>query len=176
MLCTHCHEVTVPETVLSGSDFAELVAWSCFALPGYLYCAWRHWNRVKARPECGSHALMRESRASRARNAAVEDAWDRVRNEDGPARWPRGLRSPRQRLRIGLLGALPAGLALLAWLCDALGWVSEPPWLVSVLGLGLSLSGLWVVANGLRVARLELAREPVAAWDHEGRALRIERL
>ena len=42
MLCTECLHLGEPDTVLEGSDRVELLAWCCFALPGLVYCWWRH--------------------------------------------------------------------------------------------------------------------------------------
>jgi hypothetical protein len=177
MLCTQCQNVAVPETVLSGSDFAELVGWSCLVLPGWLYCYWRHWNRSKACPDCGSHALMRQSRASAARMSGLPPlpTVTRIRNETGPVRWPPPFRSPRTRLRDGTLGVLPALLALLSWLCGAMGWGSSNT-VATVAGFALMASIAWVIHYGLRLARLEAKLSRCHAWDEQGRPLRIEPL
>ena len=175
MLCTECQAVTVPETVLSGSDFAELVAWSCLVVPGYLYCLWRHWNRAKACPSCGSHALMRQSKASRARLGTpnVDALSVRVRNETGPVRWPAPLRAPRERLRNGLVGTVPPMLALLSWLCAAVGWLSLGA-LVVLAAVAFTCSLVWVIHHGLQLARLQVTLSRYGAWDEGGRALPIE--
>jgi hypothetical protein len=177
MLCTQCHEVAVPDTVISGSDFAELVGWSCLAVPGWIYCLWRHWNRSKACPSCGSQALMRQSRASLARMGQVlpPAAPTRIRNETGPVRWPAPFRYPLIRLRKGTLGALPGTLALLSWLCGAMGWLSFNA-IAGVAGIALLLSLTWVIHNGIRLARLESVLSRCHAWDEQGRSLRIEPL
>jgi hypothetical protein len=177
MLCTQCNEVAVPDTVIPGSDFAELVGWSCLAVPGWLYCLWRHWNRSKACPNCGSQALMRQSRASAARMGQLSPMQTPlgIRNETGPVRWPAPFRFPRARLRNGTLGALPGSLALLSWLCGAMGWLSLSA-IATVASVALLLSLAWVIHNGIRLARLESALARCHAWDEQGRSLRIEPL
>ena len=70
MMCVDCGHVGVPDTLLPGSDFLELVLWSCLALPGLLYCGARHWLRMKACAQCGGASLLRESRAAALRPSA----------------------------------------------------------------------------------------------------------
>ena len=157
MLCTQCYQISVPETVLSGSDFKELVAWCCLALPGFVYCSWRHWNRAKACPSCGSHVLMRESRASLARRDPQGQSLripTRIRSESDPVSWPDPFQTPRGRLRQGLSGALPATLALLALLCAAFDWL-PPVEVASLGGLALAFATVWVVKHAVPIARLQ---------------------
>jgi len=54
MMCTDCFRTAEADTVLEGSDLAEIVAWCFFAVPGLLYCWWRHALRIKVCPFCGS--------------------------------------------------------------------------------------------------------------------------
>ena len=56
MLCTECRHMGEPDTVLEGSDRVELAGWCLLAVPGLLYCGWRHLNRFKVCPRCGSNA------------------------------------------------------------------------------------------------------------------------
>lgn len=175
MLCTQCQHIAVPETVLSGSDFAELVGWSCLALPGYLYCFWRHWNRAKACPRCGSHALMRQSRASRARigSPVLPPPSIPIRNESGPVRWPAPLQAPRARLRNGFVGTIPSMLAIASCLFGAFGWLS-PTVIATLIVLAFLSSAAWVVHQGLQLARLQTSSARCRAWDDRGKSLPIE--
>ena len=66
MLCTDCFETSHPQTLLAGSDRIEMVAWLCFALPGWLYCWWRHRLRIKVCGVCGGSSLVREARVAAA--------------------------------------------------------------------------------------------------------------
>ena len=178
MLCTECLHLGEPNTVLDGSDRVELAAWCCLALPGMLYCGWRHLRRCKVCPECGSDALMRECRAAAARR--TQQAWPA-----GGARvyslsslsftWPRPLGSTRVRLRCGSAGALLLGFGASAWHLGALD--------VAPLALALqtaSVAGLlgapWLARQIQRIAKLRHGLEVCEAWDEHGRALRIERI
>jgi hypothetical protein len=169
-------ELEVPETVLPGSDFVELVSWCCFGLPGLVYCALRHLNRYKACVRCGSVALMREARASAARRLpdAPPLSGPRVRNVAGPVSWPPSLATPRVRLRKGAGGAILLSFALAAF---GLGLVD----LVSprlAFGVMLGATGatlLWLSRRILELAcRPARSLERCQAWDDEGRTLRIE--
>jgi hypothetical protein len=99
MLCADCQTVSVPETVLEGSDRTELLSWICLGLPGWLYCSWRHVLRQKVCAQCGSGAVIREATRSR-RVEAGPPRWTRGRITE-PRRWPRALATPRERLLHG---------------------------------------------------------------------------
>ena len=175
MLCTDCLELSVPETLLPGSDFAELVAWCCFGLPGLVYCGWRHLQRVKACAHCGSPQLMREARASAARRLpdAPPTFAPPVRNTTGPVSWPAALATPRARLRRGALGAGFLTAALAAFL---LGTLEVVPPRLAFAGM-LAATGatlLWLVRHAFQLARTRNVRAHCQAWDDHGRTLRIE--
>jgi hypothetical protein len=175
MLCVQCYEFAEPDTVLEGSDRIELVAWCCFLVPGLVYCAWRHLSRVKACPGCGSHVLMRESRAAAARRALRAEAEPEPRvRQVGDFQWPPPLAAPRRRLRIGSRGALLVALASAAWLAAA---VDPTParhaaelatlcWLAVTVWLARQLQRLMSSRDG----------DGCAAWDDQGRSLHIERI
>jgi hypothetical protein len=175
MLCMQCYELDEPDTVLDGSDRAEFTAWCCFLVPGLLYCAWRHLSRVKACPRCGSHALMRESRAAAARRSLRDEvqAEPRFRHR-ADFQWPRPLASPRRRLRIGGLGALLVVVASASWLAA----VADPTparHALEVATLCWLAVSLWLARQ---FQRLVVGRHDAgcAAWDERGRRLNIERI
>jgi hypothetical protein len=176
MMCTECFHVAVPDTVLPGSDFVELLAWVCFGLPGLLYCWWRHINRIKVCPHCHGRELLRESRASAARRPpdAAPSSGQRIRNLAGPVRWPGALASPRERLRSGSVGALLLAASLLAW---TLGMLDLAPAdeAFSALCASALLCASWLLHQGLQIARQRpsVARQ-CRAWDQNGRTLHIE--
>ncbi len=68
--------------------------------------------------------------------------------------WPSPFQTPRRRLRQGLPGALPAILALLAWLCAALDWLPAAA-VAAFAGIALVLSTTWVVTQAVPIARLQ---------------------
>jgi hypothetical protein len=74
MLCTACGRTDAPDMRVAGSDLVELVLWVLLLVPGLLYCGWRHLQRSRVCPHCGSAALMRESRASRHRSLQAPPA------------------------------------------------------------------------------------------------------
>jgi hypothetical protein len=177
MLCTECLHVGEPDTVLEGSDRIEFLAWCCFALPGLVYCWWRHLCRFKVCPECGSDALMRESRAAAARRApqARPVGGSRIRSLEGLGFvWPRPLGSPRERLRSGSITSLLLLLGCSAWLLGALDLTSEAHALQGASAGGL-LCISWLLRQIHQIARLRGAVTGCEAWDQQGRALRIER-
>lgn len=176
MLCMQCHALEEPETVLEGSDRIELLAWSVLMVPGFAYCAWRHLGRAKACPRCGSQVLMRESRAAQARRPSLwRDPESEPRFRDaGDFRWPRPLASPRQRLRIGGLGAALVLLASVAWLA-ALVDPTPARYSLEIASLcWLAVSG-WLARQLQRLVRSRDG-EVCAAWDGQGRPLHIERI
>jgi len=166
MMCTLCFETAEPDTVVEGSDLAEMFGWLCFAVPGWLYCLWRHALRSRACPSCGGASLIREARAAQARFAPPSIP-ARVRSASGASRWPRALAHPRDRL-------LHGGIAAAAWIaCVPIGlrWVGPHAAgfvaaLLAVLGVG------WSAFEINRVLRM---RSPAcSAWDDSGRKLQIE--
>ena len=155
MLCTDCSRMAVPDTLLAGSDRLERVGWCLLGIPGWLYCAWRHWLRVKLCPDCGSDRLMREARALQGLPVAGSS---RTRSACGGALWPPPFDQARVRLRLGGL-ALLVGIAVLP--------------LAGLAGPAFTLvfaAWAWhVLARALR------DRTPnCAAWDASGRRLRID--
>jgi len=171
MLCTACNETAEPDTVIEGSDLVEMLGWLCLAVPGWLYCWWRHSVRLKVCAFCGSDCLIREARAAQARRPRTEPrAVQRVRNAHGSERWPRALATPRDRLRHGGIGALlVAGLVV----CGLSSAVSQSPG--SAVGASLSfgaLSAIWLVVETARIVRRQTSN--CAAWDATGRALAVE--
>ena len=171
MLCTACNETAEPDTVIAGSDLVEMLAWLCLAVPGWLYCWWRHSARLKVCAHCGSDSLIREARAAQARRLQTEPrVVQRVRNAYGPDRWPRPLATPRDRLRHGGIGAvLIAGLVLFGMLSA----VPQPP--ESAVGAAVSfgtLSAIWLIVETARIVRLQPSS--CTAWDASGRALAIK--
>lgn len=175
MLCMQCYELAEPDTVLEGSERLELAAWCCFLIPGLLYCAWRHLSRAKACPRCGSHVLMRESRAAAARRPRWTAPEPPPRLLDGgDFRWPRPLASPRRRLRVGGLGALLVAIACGAWLAA----VADPTparHAVDLATLCWLAVTVWLARQYQRLAKSR-EDEGCAAWDDQGRPLHIERV
>jgi hypothetical protein len=74
MMCTECFRMEEPDTIIEGSDRKELLLWLCGLAPGFLYCYWRHQNRVKICPHCSSGELIREAKAARRKRLAREVA------------------------------------------------------------------------------------------------------
>jgi hypothetical protein len=174
MLCMQCYRLDTPETVLEGSDRIEFIAWCCFLIPGLVYCAWRHLNRAKACPACGSHVLMRESRASAARRPLEPDSEPRFRGGHG-FEWPQPLASPRRRLRAGSVGALLVGFASVAWLAAVLDPTPAQHALDLATGSWLLVT-TWLGRQFLRLVRSRTDAEGCQAWDENGRSLHIERV
>jgi hypothetical protein len=171
MLCTACNETAEPDTLIEGSDLVEMLSWLCLAVPGWLYCWWRHSLRLKVCAHCGSESLIREARAAKTRRLRTEPrAGQRVRNTHGPERWPRALATPRDRLRHGGVGALlVAGLVSFGML----NAIPQPPG--NAVGAALSfgtLTAIWLIVEAVRIARLQPSS--CAAWDASGRALAIK--
>lgn len=178
MLCTECLHVAEPDTVLHGSDRAELIGWCCFAVPGLVYCWWRHLCRYKVCPQCGSDALMRECRAAAARRLpqAPPAGGPCVRSLSGVGfAWPRSLGSTRVRLRHGVIGALLTVSGSLAWLLGALD-VAPPSQAQAAAIAGWLLFATWLVRQLQQIARLRSGAMACRAWDEHGRPLPIERV
>ncbi len=178
MLCTECMHLGEPDTLLEGSDRVELAAWCCLGLPGLLYCGWRHLQRRKLCPECGSGALMRECRAAAARRAPQASPADgaRVYSLSGLGfAWPEPLGSTRLRLRHGGVGALLLAFGACAWLLGILDVAPEAEAL-QVASVGGLLSASWLALQIRRLTKPRNDRGVCEAWDEHGRALRIERI
>jgi hypothetical protein len=174
MLCTDCFRVSIPGTLLHGSDVAEAVAWCFFALPGWVYCWWRHLNRIKVCPECGSRELMRETRAAAARNPWDDPSGDAlICNVSGQRFWPAPLSSPRSRLRSGIRGTLPPSAALIFGILGIAG-VLTPESALALMGGCIALTAGWLISQGVRVTSLRAALERCRASDSRGRPLRIQ--
>jgi len=175
MMCTDCLRTAEADTLLEGSDTLELLGWCCFALPGLLYCWWRHVLRIKVCGHCGGRELVREARAAAARRPSLAPTLAATQVRSAPARfdWPRALAAPRDRLRHGgvvaaLASSFFASLAL-AWLDLAAGGTS-PAIVTATAGVA------W---TGYQLLRLSSATEPLSAcraWDAEGRPIPIERV
>jgi hypothetical protein len=177
MMCTDCLRTAEAETLLEGSDTIELLAWCCFALPGLLYCWWRHALRIKICAFCGGRELVREARAAAARQPqAAPSRWE-ARVHSAPARfdWPGAFANPRDRLRHGSVIALLAGTFV----------ASLAPAALDPAGGGISLliahaaaaaSVAWGAYQGLRTAQRRSDLSDCRAWDAHGRSIRIERV
>jgi hypothetical protein len=174
MFCTDCRQTAEADTLLEGSDVLEMLAWCCLALPGLLYCWWRHALRIKACPYCGGRELVRQARAAQLREpGTAAPAQVRVRSLTGPVRWPRLLATPRERLRHGSAIAALATAALLCLLVASLsGGAATLP-----MGAGAALLGV-CCAQVARLLALVSAERALGArcraWDARGRALQIE--
>jgi hypothetical protein len=178
MLCTECLHIGSPENALEGSDRVEAVAWCLFALPGLLYCGWRHATRFKVCSRCGSDALMRESRAAASRHAlatpTADDSPSPHRSKGGFA-WPHAFGSTRARLRSGA-----AFCAFIVWGASAglLGWLD----LASAEQASHTATASALLCATWLAHQVHLASRPrgvalrCEAWDANGRALRIERV
>ena len=174
MLCTDCGVTAHADTLLEGSDRIEAAAWVLGAAVGWLYCARRHWLRTKVCAVCGGRALVREAWAA-AMVARPFLAETRVITRGARVAWPRGLRSPRDRLRAG---APAAALAVLfASSAAAAVLAGVPLRFFGTAGLVWSVSAL--ACASLASLRRRLAfrwADGCRAWDAHGRQLRIERI
>jgi hypothetical protein len=176
MLCTDCFHVAVPDTVLEGSDWAEAIAWCCFGVPGLLYCGWRHASRRKACPHCGSGELVREARAAAARHLPEAPSVHGPRILSlAPIRWPRALRTPRARLRVGGVVALLFCMPLLIRLLAAVD-LAAPETAALMIQASLGLLVPWLGLQAFQAVRLGPDLAACRAWDERGRPLRIERV
>lgn len=176
MLCTDCGRTARPDTWLEGSDRLELAGWLLGVLPGLLYCWWRHETRRKACMCCGGFALVRESRSARRRrpDPAFESP-GRVRNASGFRRWPRPLRTPRERLRHGGAALSCLALSLAAFgLGLAPGAAGPAPWRLLPLAAAASLA--WTLSLAIRLWRSERTAVACEAWDAQGRRIPIQAL
>ncbi len=174
MLCTECFETSHPETSLPGSDRIEMAGWLCFALPGWLYCWWRHALRIKVCGVCGSRSLIREARAAAGGEpAALVETEPRLGNLNGPVLWPPPFSTPRDRLHAGALGMLASLVALLGGAVAATHGAS-----LLIPAICFKLSGLlvaaWLVRSGLLWLRTRSRAGAARAWTQDGRSLHIE--
>jgi hypothetical protein len=175
MLCTDCYRTSVPATVLEGSDLVEMLAWLCFGVPGLVYCWWRHCVRIKVCADCGSENLVREARAASRRLPSVAPSFGgaSIRDRRGLVRWPRGLRAPRDRMRIGATALLLLALPFASWGVAQLGAIESEPSAASVGGASL-LGALWLGREILSLWRRAAWFGACRAWDGSGRPRRIE--
>jgi len=177
MMCTDCLRTAEADTLLEGSDTIELFAWCCLALPGLLYCWWRHALRIKICSFCGSRDLVREARAAAARHPETAPSGWEAPVRSAPARfdWPEGVANPRDRLRHGgvfalLVGSLGASLALAA--LDSSGNVAARLLVQALVASGVA----WGAYQAFRVSQRRSELSSCRAWDSQGRSIRIERL
>jgi hypothetical protein len=162
MLCTACCETAQPDTVIGGSDLVEILGWMLLAIPGWLYCSWRHALRTKICTHCGSDALIREARAASARRVPVETRPTQTIKSSGATQlWPRALAIPRDRMRRGGVGAT----LVLAWVV-ASAWTA----MGAALFFGI-FCATWLIVESNRVFRLRAPQ--CTAWDASGRALEL---
>lgn len=175
MLCTECFETSHPQTLLAGSDRIEMVGWLCLALPGWLYCAWRHALRLKVCGACGSSALVREARAAAVQASAAERAEPapEVRNLCGRVLWPRPFSTPRERLLAGGPGVLASIAALLG---SALAAAPGGGELAASFFLAASFvtAAAWMLHVTRRWHRARARLAGCRAWLPDGREIRIE--
>jgi len=177
MLCTACFRTAEPDTLLEGSDLGELLGWCAFAVPGWLYCAWRHAARRKLCAFCGSGELIREARATRRRRSpqAPPSHGPRILSGSGKVRWPRALETPRERLRHGGAGVASVTALFLSWTLRTLslvdGRIATATTLTAIL-----LCASWMLHQIARVSRLRRTLPGCQAWDARGRPIHIELL
>lgn len=176
MICTDCFHVGEPETVLAGSDRLEILGWCLFALPGLIYCWWRHAGRSKICAACGGGALMRESRAAAARRGPVASSGSgRFHSDHGAFLWPGTLVSPRVRLRSGSVAAALSLVAAVAWILGLLEPGPSTTAQVVARGGWLLCAG-WIAFQAALLVRERSFAAGCRAWDEQGRPLRLERL
>ena len=177
MMCTDCLRTAEADTLLEGSDTIELLAWCCLALPGLLYCWWRHALRIKVCAFCGGRELVREARAAAARSPQPAPSGWEAPVRSAPARfdWPEPFANPRDRLRHGslitlLVGALIASLARVA--LDLAGYGTA----LAFAHATVAASVAWGSYQTLRAAQRRSDLSGCRAWDVRGRPIRIERV
>jgi len=177
MMCTDCLQTAEADTLLEGSDLVEMLAWCCFALPGLLYCWWRHALRIKVCAFCGSRELVREARAAaeRAPRQAPPSSGPRVENLSGPVRWPRALATPRERLRHGGIAASLVGALLVSVVAAAQGLAVRDGAAAAASAIAV-VCAAWLAYQVVRVSRMRSTLAGCKAWDRTGRPLRIERV
>jgi hypothetical protein len=175
MMCVDCHRTTVPATVLEGTDVVEMLGWLCFGVPGLVYCWWRHYVRIKVCAHCGSENLIREARAASRRQPPVARSYsgEPIRNRRGAVLWPRALRLPRDRMRIGATALLLLALPFASWGVAQLCAMGPEPSAASVGGASL-LGALWLGREILSLGRRATWLGACRAWDASGRPRPIE--
>lgn len=177
MLCTQCFRTAVADTLLPGSDRMEMVAWCALAIPGLLYCWWRHAMRIKFCGYCGSEDLVREARAAAARlpQQALPADGPRITDASGRRRWPRALVSPRDRLRQGATAGVLAAATFVS-LAGATLRVIEPD-IATIAAFAFATLTLGCLAyQAVRISRFQEKLAGCRAWDASGRPLQIERV
>jgi hypothetical protein len=160
MFCADCGATGVARTQWPGSDRLERIGWLLGALPGWIYCAYRHALRAKVCTGCGGANLSRETRASAERHAALAAAGPAAlvfESGADPTGWPAHVRDARARLR-----RAPAWAA--AW------WLAT----ASTAAPATALLALALIAPDLAQWRRRRSAARCEAWDASGRALRIE--
>jgi hypothetical protein len=174
MLCTDCLHLGEPDTLLDGSDRVEMLAWACLALPGLIYCWWRHLGRRKLCSLCGGDSLMRESRAAASRRMPSRDPFgsSRILASGRALPWPDALGSPRGRLRSGGLAACASAFALVAWLIGTLDPSSQHA--REAAGLAWLVCASWLAWQTHHMTRARTRWLGCEACDESGRRLPIE--
>jgi len=177
MLCTQCFRTAVADTLLPGSDRVEMLAWCALALPGLMYCWWRHALRIKFCGYCGSEDLVREARAAAARapQHALPADGPRITDASGRRRWPRALVAPRDRLRHGSAAGALAAATLVSFAGATLRFI-EPDLAVPATLTFATLTLGWLLYQAVRVSRFQERAASCRAWDASGRRLQIERV
>ncbi len=177
MMCTDCFRTAEADTVLEGSDLLEMLGWCCLAVPGLLYCWWRHALRIKVCAFCGGHELVREARAAaeRAPRQAPPFAGPRVWNLAGPVRRPRALATPRERLRHGGVVASLVGAFLGSVALAALDLAARDGAVAAAYAIAAAC-GAWIAYQSIRVSQMRASLPGCKAWDQYGRPLRIEQV
>ena len=131
-----------------------MLGWCAFAVPGWLYCAWRHAARGKVCAYCGGGELVREARAVRGRRTPQAPPSHGARILRGPRRphWPHGLATPRERLRQGGAGAVLSAALLVSWTSGVLSLVDQRTATGTTVATTL-LCACWMLHQIARVAR-----------------------
>jgi hypothetical protein len=176
MMCTDCFRTAEADTVLEGSDLLEMLGWCCLAVPGLLYCWWRHALRIKICAFCGGRELVREARAAaeRAPRQAPPSDGPRVWSLSGPVCWPRALATPRERLRHGGVVASLVGVFLASAALSALDLATRDGAVAAAHAIA-AVCGAWIAYEAIRVSQMRATLPGCKAWDQHGRPLRIER-
>ena len=177
MMCTDCLRTAEADTLLEGSDTIELLAWCCLALPGLLYCWWRHALRIKICSFCGGRELVREARAAAERRPHPAPSGWQAPVRSAPARfdWPEAFANPRDRLRHGSVIALLAGTliaSLVPAALDPTGYGSS----LAIAHATVAASVVWGAYQGIRLVQRNSDLSGCRAWDERGRSIRIERV
>jgi len=175
MYCTSCTRTAIADTLLPGSDRIEMLCWCAFAVPGFVYCWWRHWLREKRCAHCGSEALVRESRAAAARAGGFDVEASRITDASGRLHFPRALVAPRERLRRGAAAVALGFAALVFAAAQSLGWL-DPRAAVGLAHACAAGTFGWLAVQCVRVTRFRGERGRCRAWDAAGNPLPIERL